>query len=398
MTDKRGAAEEQHSDAERPPTRPADQETRRHLATSTHFGLAKTSSTPQRVEAPVAFPEPVSPMLAKAVTRLPDEPGYLFEPKWDGFRVIVTKVGGSIELTSRGAKSLNRYFPEVLEALGRTLPNGVRLDGELVVATGAAGAQRLDWDALSARIHPADSRVRLLSERTPASFIAFDLLAASSQSLTHLPFSARRTQLEELCATLPAGESLHLTRTTDDLGEAQRWFEEFEGAGLDGVIAKRLDDVYEPNKRIMLKLKHKRTAEAVLLGYRVHKSGNGVGSLLLGMYDSGGELRNVGGISAFTATRRMELLDELKPLIERGDDGGIALAQTQRSRFSSSKDVSYVPLRPERVVEVAFDQLESERFRHAVTFIRWRPDREPATCLLEQVDRAKDYDLGKVLI
>ena len=211
------------------------------------------------------------------------------------------------------------------------------------------------------------------------------------------PFEKRRARLEALFAQWPTSDSVYLTRTTRDADEARRWFEQFEGAGLDGVVAKRRSDVYEPGKRTMLKIKHKRTAEAVVVGYRVHKSGDGVGSLLLALADADGELHNVGGISAFTAARRRELVDELAPLVVRDADGNAAHGETDRSRFSSSKDVSFVPLRPERVVEVAFDQLEGNRFRHAVTFLRWRPDREPTSCTLEQVERAPDYDLGEVL-
>lgn len=336
-------------------------------------------------------------MLAKAVTKLPADGTCAFEPKWDGFRVMVSKTDGTVELTSRGAKSLSRYFPEVVDALTEQLPDGVVLDGELVVALGEKGATRLDWDALSARVHPAASRIAKLSQETPAMVIVFDLVNLPDRDMCAAPFRERRAALEKLFESLPRTNTLHLTRMTTDVAEAQRWFAEFEGAGLDGVMAKPLDGPYEPNKRAMFKMKHKRTAEAVLLGYRVHKSGSGVGSLLLGMYDADGVLRNVGGISAFTAKRRVELIDELADLVVRTPDGAIADASTDRSRFSSAKDVSYVPLHPERVVEVAFDQLEGQRFRHSVTFLRWRPDREPASCSLDQVDRAAAYDLGKVL-
>ena len=342
-------------------------------------------------------PVRVSPMLAKAVTKLPSGSGFSFEPKWDGFRVMVTVTSDGVELTSRGAKSLSRYFPEVVATLSQSLPAGVVLDGELVVRTGAVGAERLDWDALSARVHPAASRIERLSRETPASIIVFDLLQADGVGLLDEPFSERRRQLEEFFAALPPIERFHLTQTTHDADEAMRWFTTFEGAGLDGVMAKALDGRYEPSKRTMLKMKHKRTAEAVVVGYRIHKSGQGVGSLLLGLYDDAGELRNVGGISAFTAARRTELFDELADLVQRDADGDVASAHTERSRFSSSKDTSFVPLRPERVVEVAFDQLEGQRFRHAVTFLRWRPDREPTSCRMNQVEQAPAYDLGKVL-
>lgn len=340
---------------------------------------------------------PIAPMLAKAATRIPEGPGYTYEPKWDGFRCIVTRDGDAIELQSRGSKSLTRYFPEVVAYLRDLLPQRVVVDAEIVVRAGRPGAERLDWDALGQRIHPAASRIEKLAQETPAQVVAFDLLAIDDDDLTPLPYRERRQRLETMFADLPPSKSLFLTRTTDDAAEAQRWFEEFEGAGLDGVVAKADDGVYEQNKRTMIKVKHKRTAEAVLVGYRVHKSGSGVGSLLLGLFADDGNLYNVGGISAFTAKRRLELVDELEPIVVRDDEGTAVTGETDRSRFSSSKDVSFVRLRPERVVEVAFDQLEGHRFRHSVQFVRWRPEREPASCTMDQVDRAPAYDLAKVL-
>lgn len=340
---------------------------------------------------------PVAPMLAKAASRVPTDPGYTYEPKWDGFRCIVVRDGDEIELQSRGSKSLTRYFPEVVAYLRELLPERIVLDAEIVVRRGEPGAERLDWDALGQRIHPAASRIDKLSHETPAQVVTFDLLALGDDDLTALPYRERRTRLEELFATIEDSEALFLTRTTRDAAEAQRWFDEFEGAGLDGVVAKADDSLYEQNKRTMIKVKHKRTAEAVLLGYRVHKSGQGVGSLLLGLFADDGNLYNVGGISAFTAKRRLELVEELDPLVVRDDDGAAVTGETDRSRFSASKDVSFVRLRPERVVEVAFDQLEGARFRHSVQFLRWRPDREPSSCTMEQVDRAPAYDLGRVL-
>ena len=340
---------------------------------------------------------PVAPMLAKAATRVPTDAGYTYEPKWDGFRCIVARDGDEVELQSRGTKSLTRYFPEVVEHLLGVLPERIVLDAEIVVTSGEPGAQRLNWDALGQRIHPAASRIEKLSTETPAQVIAFDLLALGDEDLTALPYTERRARLEAVFADLPDSDSLFLTRTTDDPVEAQRWFEEFEGAGLDGVVAKADDGAYEQNKRTMIKVKHKRTAEAVLVGYRVHKSGSGVGSLLLGLYADDGKLYNVGGISAFTAKRREELVEELEPLVVRDEEGDAVTGETDRSRFSASKDVSFVTVRPERVVEVAFDQLEGHRFRHAVSFLRWRPDREPESCTMEQVDRAPAYDLGRVL-
>ena len=344
---------------------------------------------------------PLTPMLAKAVTTVPArdgvEGGYSFEPKWDGFRSLIVRDGDAVELISRGKKPLTRYFPELVAACREHLPRGIVLDGEIVVRRGEPGAQRLDWDSLGQRIHPAESRIAKLSDETPAEFIAFDLLAAREEDLTSAPFAERRQRLESVFAAMAKGTSLHLTRTTRDADEARDWFTRFEGAGLDGIVAKALASPYTPGKRTMLKIKHKRTAEAVVTGYRVHKSGQGVGSLLLGLHHDG-HLVNVGGIAAFTTARRLELVDELEPLVRRDADGQVEHAETDRSRFSSSKDVSYVPLRPERVVEVAFDQLEGHRFRHTVQFLRWRPDREPESCTLDQIDRAPAYDLADVLV
>ena len=342
----------------------------------------------------------LDPMLAKAVKAVPAadavEGGYSYEPKWDGFRCIVRKDGDDVELISRGKKPLTRYFPELVEAIRDHLPGSAVVDGEIVVRSGEPGAQRLDWEALGQRIHPAESRITKLSVETPAELIAFDLLAVGDEDVTGSPFAQRRERLEALFATISKGAPLHLTRVTRDADEATDWFTRFEGAGLDGVVAKALASPYSPGKRTMLKIKHKRTAEAVVTGYRVHNSGQGVGSLLLGLFHDG-QLFNVGGIAAFTAARRLELVEELEPLVRRDADGQVEHAETDRSRFSSAKDVSFVPLRPERVVEVAFDQLEGWRFRHTVQFLRWRPDRDPESCTLDQIDRAAAYDLGAVL-
>lgn len=344
---------------------------------------------------------PIQPMLAKAAKTIPAsdavDGGYLYEPKWDGFRGIILRDGDQIEIASRGARPLTRYFPELVAAIAEHLPAQCAIDGEIVVRSGESGAQRLDWEALSQRIHPAESRITRLAAETPAEFVAFDLLALGETGYLDEPLHARRAALEELFAEVAAQAPIHLTRVTEDAARAAEWFETFEGAGLDGVVAKPREGTYQPNKRAMIKVKHARTAEAVLVGYRVHKSGQGVGSLLLGMYTDAGDLVNVGGIAAFTNARRLELVDELEPLVIRDAEGNVAVAATDRSRFSASKDVSYVPLHPERVVEVAFDQLEGMRFRHAVTFGRWRPDREPRSCTLDQVDRAVAYDLAQVL-
>lgn len=340
-----------------------------------------------------------APMLAKAVPAVPEpgkvDGGLSYEPKWDGFRALVSWDGTDVEIGSRGAKPLTRYFPELVEAFARLLPEPCLIDGEVVVARGEAGAQRLDWDALSQRIHPAASRVTMLSEQTPAMFIAFDLLARGDRDLQEAPFAERRAQLVDLLGAVP--HPVHVTRTTDDPDLARRWLAEFEGAGLDGVVAKPLAQPYAPNKRTMFKIKHARTADVVALGYRIHKSGQGVGSLLVGLYDENGLLHGVGGVSAWTDKRRLELIDELAPLVERDADGDAVVGETDRSRFSASKDVSFVRLRPERVLEVRYDQLEGMRFRHTVQFERWRPDRDATSCTFEQLETVGAYDLGDVL-
>lgn len=339
-----------------------------------------------------------TPMLAKAVAGIPDPakmPGGLsFEPKWDGFRAIVSWDGAEVVIGSRGAKPLTRYFPELVDAFAELLPEPCLLDGEIVVATGEPA--RLQWDALSQRIHPAASRVALLSAQTPAMFIAFDLLARGDRDLQSEPFSVRRAELESLIAAVPPGP-IHLTRTTTDAALAARWLAEFEGAGLDGVVAKPLDQPYAPGARTMLKIKHARTADVVAIGYRIHKSGQGVGSLLVGLYGADGELHGVGGVAAFTDARRRDLIDELAPLVARGDDGDPLTGASDRSRFTASSDVSFVRLRPERVVEVRYDQLERHRFRHTVQFERWREDRDPRSCTYEQLETVAAYDLADVL-
>ncbi len=343
---------------------------------------------------------PVSPMLAKAVSAVPEPdsvPGGLsYEPKWDGFRGIVYFDGETVEIGSRGSKMLTRYFPELVDAFARLLPGPCVLDGEIVVRRGEPGQERLDWEALSQRIHPAASRVKKLAEETPAEFVAFDLLARGDDSYLDAPFSERRAQLEDLATELEA--PLHVSQVTTDVDLARRWLVEFEGAGLDGVVAKPLAAAYSPGKRIMLKAKHHRSADVVVLGYRVHTSGTGVGSLLLGLYDDDGELRGVGGVSAFSDVRRRELVDELDPLVLRDESGETVRGETDRSRFSSSKDTSFVRLEPTRVVEVRYDQMEGMRFRHTVQFERWRPDRDAASCTFEQLERPIAYDLSRVLV
>ncbi|GAA1862354.1 ATP-dependent DNA ligase [Microbacterium koreense] len=341
-----------------------------------------------------------APMLAKAVPAIPDPertPGGLsFEPKWDGFRGLIAWDGTSVEIGSRGAKPLTRYFPELVDAFARLLTEPCLIDGEIVVPREIDGRQRLDWESLSQRIHPAASRVTLLSESTPAMFIAFDLLARGERNLQTAPFSTRRAELVDLLGGLP--HPIHVTRTSDDPAVAARWLAEFEGAGLDGVIAKPLAQPYAPNKRAMFKVKHARTADVVATGYRIHKSGRGVGSLLVGLYADDGMLSPVGGVAAWSNARRLELIDELAPLVERDDAGDAVTGEGEKSRFSDpARDSTYVRLRPERVLEVRYDQLEGHRFRHTVQFARWRPDRDPLSCTYDQLETVADYDVRDVL-
>lgn len=341
----------------------------------------------------------VDPMLAKLVSTIPEqskvEGGLSYEPKWDGFRAIVAWDGTSLEIGSRGSKMLTRYFPELVTVFGEQLPRPCVLDGEIVLRSGPSGNERLDWEALSQRIHPAASRVDKLSVETPASFVAFDLLGLDGESIMEHPFEQRRAALEKLLAS--ARPPLHLTQASRDPEVARRWLTEFEGAGLDGVISKPLAAPYAQGKRVMFKTKHDRSADVVLLGYRVHKSGAGVGSLLLGLYNDQGELQNVGGASAFSDARRLELVDELAPLVKHDESGQTVKGATERSRFSGNKDVSYVALEPTRVIEVKYDQMEGSRFRHTVQFLRWRDDRDARSCTYEQLERPIAYDLNEVL-
>lgn len=348
-----------------------------------------------------------APMLAKAVPAIPDPaktPGGLsFEPKWDGFRALVawdgtdgTDGANGVEIGSRGAKPLTRYFPELVAAFAELLPEPCLLDGEIVVAVPGPAGARLSWEALSQRIHPAASRVELLSRETPAQFVAFDLLARGERDLQAEPFSLRRAELEDLLGGV--GHPVHVTRATTDPDLARGWLARFEGAGLDGVVAKPLAAAYAPGRRTMFKIKHARTADVVALGYRVHKSGAGVGSLLVGLYDDEGVLRQVGGVSAFSDARRLGLVDELAPLVETDAAGAALHGAGERSRFTAAdKDTSFVRLRPERVLEVRYDQLEGWRFRHTVQFERWRPDRTPRSCTFDQLEQVADYDLADVL-
>jgi ATP-dependent DNA ligase len=340
---------------------------------------------------------PVRPMLARSVSHLPDR--MLYEPKWDGFRCIVFKDGAEVELGSRNERPLTRYFPEVVAAAREHLPNRCVVDGEVVIVTGPT----LDFEALLQRIHPAASRVNLLAEQTPASFIAFDLLAEGDSALLEAPFAERRARLEALLAG--AGAGVHLTPVTGSRRVAERWFRLFEGAGLDGVVAKPPDLPYAPDQRVMFKVKHERTADCVVAGFRWHKTGPVVGSLLLGLYDHAGRLQHVGVSASFSMARRAELLDELADYrLEAGADHPWAGAATRQripggepSRWNAKKDLSWEPLRPALVVEVAYDHMEGRRFRHTARFRRWRPDREPASCTYEQLERPVRFDLADVL-
>jgi ATP-dependent DNA ligase len=344
---------------------------------------------------------PVKPMLAKSVPTIP-QGALSFEPKWDGFRSIVFRDGDEVEIGSRNEKPMTRYFPEVVAAVKEHLPERCVLDGEIIVAVG----DRLEFEVLQQRIHPAVSRITKLAHETPARFVAFDLLALGDVDWTGEPFERRRAALEEALAGVHA--PIHLTPATRDHALAQDWFSQFEGAGLDGVVAKPLGGTYQPDKRTMFKIKHQRTADCVVAGYRVHKSGpESIGSLLLGLYNDAGDLVSVGVIGAFPAARRKELFTELQPLVTTFDDHPWAWAKQEEgtrtprnsefSRWNNGKDLSFTPLRPDLVVEVRYEHMEGERFRHTAQFNRWRPDRDPRSCTYEQLDEPVTYDLGDIL-
>jgi len=343
-------------------------------------------------------------MLAKSVKAIPPDASY--EPKWDGFRSICFRDGDQVELGSRNERPMTRYFPELVAAVKAELPQRCVIDGEIVIAT----EHGLDFEALQQRIHPADSRVRMLAEHTPASFIAFDLLALGDDDFTQRPFSERRAALVEAVSVSAAASaaSIHVTPATTDLATAQRWFSEFEGAGLDGVVAKPLTITYQPDKRVMFKIKHERTADCVVAGYRVHKSGgDAIGSLLLGLYQDDGQLASVGVIGAFPMAERRRLFTELQPLVTSFDDhpwnwaaheaGERTPRKNEFSRWNAGKDLSFVPLRPERVVEVRYDHMEGQRFRHTAQFSRWRPDRDPRSCNYEQLEQPVTFSLADIV-
>jgi ATP-dependent DNA ligase len=341
-------------------------------------------------------------MLAKAVPDIPHGP-LSYEPKWDGFRSIIFRDGDEVEIGSRNERPMTRYFPEIVEAVKANFPDRAVIDGEIIVVVG----KRLEFEVLQQRIHPASSRVNRLAKETPASFIAFDLLALGDDDYTQKPFAERRAALDTILHS--AKPPIHLTPATTDHALAERWFEQFEGAGLDGIVAKPLAGTYEPDKRVMFKIKHARTADCVVAGYRVHvKDPEGIGSLLLGLYDDSGSLQSVGVIGAFPADQRRALMKEMQPLVTTFDDHPWAWAKEEEnitrtprayegSRWAVGKDLSFVPLRPERVVEVRYEHMEGIRFRHTAQFNRWRPDRDPRTCTYEQLEEPVKYDLADIL-
>ena len=350
-----------------------------------------------------ALPPPIEPMLAKLADALPTSGEFLFEPKWDGFRAIVFRGPSDVFIQSRDLRPFDRYFPELHQALLEKLPPGCVVDGEIVITT----PQGLDFDALQMRLHPAASRVAKLAQETPASFVGFDLLAADGRNLMSAPQSERRRHLERLLAR--TGPPVYLTPVTRDRAQATQWLEQFEGAGLDGVIAKPAASPYQPGKRAMFKVKHARTADCVVAGFRWHKTGPGVvGSLLLGLYDDRGKLQHVGVTSSFAMAVRRQLAEELAPLREnalenhpwrewaRAEAHGLNRMPGGQSRWSAGKDLSWEPLRIERVCEVKYDHLQGDRFRHAATFLRWRPDRQPRDCRYDQLEVTPSYELARV--
>jgi len=343
---------------------------------------------------------PVAPMLAKPATDIPA--GQHYEPKWDGFRSVVFRDGDEVEIGSRKEKLLTRYFPELVDPIRAQLPERCVVDGEIVIATPGG----LDFEALQLRIHPAESRIRMLAKELPASFVAFDLLALGDDDLRSRPFSERRAALEQALAG--ATPPIHLTPATADRAVAEDWFNRFEGAGLDGVVAKPVHLPYREDERVMLKVKHQRTVDCVVAGFRWHKTGPIVGSLLLGLYADDGSLHHVGVAAAFTMARRKELVDELAPYRVDALHGhpwaewaAFMTASGGKvpgmgNRWNAGKDMSWEPLRAELVVEVAFDHMQGQRFRHATQFVRWRPERDPRSCTYGQLEIAVPQELAAV--
>jgi ATP-dependent DNA ligase len=365
--------------------------------------MARTRTGPRAPVAGFPIEPPIEPMLAKLANELPPGDGWLFEPKWDGFRAIVFRDRDRIYTQSRDLKPLDRYFPELEDAFLASLPPRCVVDGEIVIATQSG----LDFDALQLRLHPAASRVQKLAAETPASFVAFDLLALDAD-LRDRPQAERRALLEQALGS-PSADSVHLTPCSRDRAVADEWFHRFEGAGLDGVIAKHERSTYQPGKRVMIKVKHVRTADCVVAGFRWHKQGPGthVGSLLLGLYDAAGSLHHVGVTSSFSMDARRRLAQELEPLRQDAlsahpwrhwaemTEGGIRMPGGH-SRWSAGKDLSWEPLRIERVCEVKYDHLQGDRFRHAAIFARWRPDKQPADCRYDQLDVTPPAELAEI--
>jgi ATP-dependent DNA ligase len=350
---------------------------------------------------------PVRPMLAKAVYEVPRTEGLVYEPKWDGFRCVVFRDGDEVELGSRNDRPLTRYFPEMVTALKAALPSRCVVDGELVVLA-ESGDGSLDFETLQQRIHPAESRITMLAERSPASFVAFDLLALGDRDLREEPFTERRRVLESLLGAA-ARSRVYVTPLTADADTAEDWFRRFEGAGFDGVMAKPADSLYLEDQRAMWKVKHQRTADCVVAGFRWHKSGEGVGSMLLGLFDDRGVLNHVGVASSFTVARRKELVAELEPLranalddhpwrewaVAEAHDGSQLMPGTP-SRWNNQKDLSWEPLRPERVVEVRYENLQSGRFRHGGRMLRWRDDKDPVDCTYDQLEAVPPQELAQI--
>ncbi len=338
---------------------------------------------------------PIDPMLAKLTSELPTGEDMRYEPKWDGFRSIVFRCEDELELSSRNTKPLSRYFPELVDSLALALPERCVVDGEIVIAIDGG----LDFEALLQRIHPADSRIRRLAAETPASFVAFDLLAEGERDLSARPFAERRAELEAVLAGLGPTDPVHITPQTTDVALAADWLQRFEGAGLDGVVAKSPDLPYRPGQRVMWKIKHERTADCVVAGYRDHKQG-GIGSLVLGLYDDAGGLRHVGVCSGFSAKRRRELIDELAPLLLGEDDPHpwreFKGSGPTASRWKSDAELAMHALSPELVCEVAYDHRQGDRFRHATSFRRWRPDRDAGSCTFEQLEVPTPVELAEV--
>jgi ATP-dependent DNA ligase len=331
---------------------------------------------------------PIEPMLAQLAEEIPRGEGWLYEPKWDGFRAMVFQEEERLQIASRNQQPLERYFPELVQALHEALPKRCVVDGEIIVP----GPRGLDFDALLQRIHPAASRIKLLASKTPASLVAFDLLALENEDLRSAPFVRRRQKLERAFSQT---EKVFLTPQTADPGVAQTWFERFEGAGLDGVVAKRADLPFVPGERVMVKVKHVRSADCVVGGYRVSKDGQGVGSLLLGLYDEQGVLHYVGHTSGFPAKERQALRSRLAPL-EGGTSFGDGRTPGGPSRWAQGRDTSWIAVEPKLVCEVAFDHLQGARFRHATRFLRWRPDKPPGECTYRQLEPVRPFSLQEI--